>query len=250
MNHTAIRSFSLLLLALPAFARAAPPPSYVMEQWSQPGNCEMPQRRHAADHASGDGVSAQVLTQRYLGVLDEVIAGDEAALKFAHLCDRFDVDFFPGMLPPARAEPWNPSPPQPVGSVFFASVDAPGSTFQQRLEATYTPEQASLALSISSHEDAPVFADDEPGYRYRDMGQACPLRLGQLAEKLAAAGFSKQYDSLEPPSGQFAESDYGVSASFQRGNVAVGASLQGRFVEQRAHPEAACVAEITLSLEK
>ena len=249
MKHAAIRSFSLLLLVLPAFARAAPR-SYVMEQWSQPGNCDMPQRRHAADRASGDGVSAHVLTQRYLGVLDEVIAGDEAALKFAHLCDRFDVDFFPGVLPPARAEPWNPSPPQPVGSVFFASVDAPGSTFQQRLEATYTPEQASLALSISSPEDAPVFADDEPGYRYRDMGQACPLRLGQLAEKLAAAGFSKQYDSLEPPSGQFAESDYGVSASFQRGNVAVGASLQGRFVEQRAHPEAACVAEITLSLEK
>ena len=249
MKHAAIRSFTLLLLVLPAFTRAAPP-SYVMEQWSQPANCETPQRRHAADHASGAGVFAQVLTQRYLGVLDEVIAGDEAALKFAHLCDRFDVDFFPGVLPPARAEPWNPSPPQPVGNVFFASVDAPGSTFQQRLEATYTPEQASLALSISSPEDAPVFADDEPGYRYRDMGQACPLRLGQLAEKLAAAGFSKQYDSLEPPSGQFAESDYGVSASFQRGNVAVGASLQGQFVEQRANPEAACVAEITLSLEK
>ncbi|MBN6103846.1 hypothetical protein JR064_16885 [Xanthomonas sp. CFBP 8703] len=250
MNHAAARPFSLLLLVLPVFARAAPSPSYVMEQWSQPGNCATPQQRHAADRASSDGVSAKILTQRYLGVLDAVIAGDEAALKFAHLCDRFEVDFLPGMLPPPRAEPWNPSPPQTVGSVFVAYVDAPGTAFQQRIEATYTPEEASLSLSISSHADTAASADGEQGYRYRDMDGVCPLRLGQLADRLAAAGFSKQYYSLEPPSQAFAESDYGVSASFRRDKLAVGATLQGLFVEQRAHPEAACVAEISLSLAK
>ncbi|WP_369979895.1 hypothetical protein [Xanthomonas bundabergensis] len=250
MKHAAIRSLSLLVLALPAFARAASPPSYAMEQWRQPGDCDARQQRHAAERTSADSVSATVLTQRYLGVLDAVIAGDEAALKFAHLCDRFDVDFVPGMLPPPRAEPWNPSPPQPVGSVFVAYVDAPGTALQQRIEATYTPEEASLSLSISSHADPAASADGEQGYRYRDMGGTCPLRLGQLADRLAAAGFSKQYDSLEPPSRQFADSDDGVSASFRRDKLAVGATLQGLFVEQRAHPEAACVAEISLSLAK
>jgi hypothetical protein len=77
-----------------------------------------------------------------------------------------------------------------------------------------------------------------------------PVAARPIGGKARRCRISKQYDSLEPPSGQFAESDYGVNASFSRGNLAVGASLQGRFVEQRAHPEAACVAEITLSLEK
>lgn len=240
-----------LLLVLPAFARAAPPPpSYAMEQWTQPGICETQHRRYLADPASADSVSAQALMQRYLGVLDEVIAGDAAALKFAQLCDRFDVDLFESMLPPPYAEPWNPSPPQPVGSVFVAYVDAPGTAFQQRIEATYTPDEASLSLAISSREDPPVAAGSGLGYRYRDMGAACPLRLGQLADRLVAAGFSRQYYSLEPPSREFAESDDGVSASFRRDKLAVGATLQGLFVEQRAHPEAACVAEISLSLAK
>lgn len=251
MKPAVIRPLSLLLLVLPALARAAPPPpSYAMEQWSQPGSCDTQHRRSPAHPASADGVSAQVLMQRYLGVLDEAIAGDQAALKFAHLCDRFEVDFVPGMLPPPRAEPWNPSPPQPVGHVFAAYVDAPGTAFQQRIEATYTPEEASLSLAISSREDPPVAAGSAPGYRYRDMGEACPLRLGQLADRLAAAGFSKQYYALESPKPEYADTDYGVNASFERDKLAVGATLQGRFAEQRAHPEAACVAEITLSLTK
>jgi hypothetical protein len=250
MQHAAIRSFSLLLLALPAFARAAPSPAYVMEQWGQPDTCATQRQRYLADPMYTDSVPAPVLMQRYLGVLGEVIAGDAAALKMAHLCDRFDVDFFPGMLPPPYAEPWNPSPPPTVGYVFAASIDAAGTAFKQQIEATYMPEQASLSLSISSQEDAPVPADSGIGYRYRDMGEACPLRLGQLAEMLAAAGFSKEYYSLEPPKPEYADTDYGVNASFERDKLAVGATLQGRFVEQRADPEAACVAGITLTLAK
>lgn len=251
MQRAAIRSLSLLLFALPAFARAAPPlPPYAMEQWSQPGDCDTQHRRHAADPTSASGVPARVLMQRYLGVLDEVVAGDPAALKFAHLCARLGVDFHPGALPPPRPEPWNPSPPQPVGSVFTAYVDAPGGAFQQSLEATYLADSASLSLSFSSNGDTPAFPPDVPAYRYRGMGDACPLRLGQLTGKLAAAGFSKEYGSLEPPKPDYADSDYGVSASFQRDGLAVAATLQGPFVEQRADPEAACVARITLTLAK
>ncbi|KAB7780752.1 hypothetical protein [Xanthomonas sp. LMG 12459] len=250
MQRAAIRSIPLLLFALPAFARAAPPPSYAMEQWSQPYTCEAQHQRYLADPEQDSSVPAHVMMQRYLGVLDAVIAGDEAALTLRHLCDRFDLDFFPGMLPPPYAEPWNPSPRPPVGNVFAAFVDAAGMAFTQEVEAKYLPDRASLSLSISSKEDAPVAAGSGLGYRYRDMGDACPLRLGQLADRLAAAGFSKEYFAVEPPPPQYADTDFGVGASFQRDKLAVGATLQGTFAAQRTHPEAACVAGITLSLEK
>jgi hypothetical protein len=249
MKHAVLRPLWLCLLLLPACARAAPP-SYAMEQWSQPYTCEAQHQRYLADPEHAAGVSAHVLMQRYLGVLDAVIAGDEAALTFAHLCDRLDLDFYSGMLPPPYAEPWYPAPPPPVGNIFAASVDAAGTAFTQEIEVKYLPNQASLSLSISSQEDAPVAAGSGLGYRYRDMGDACPLRLGQLADRLAAAGFSKEYYAVEPPPPQHADTDYGVSASFQRGDLAVGATLQGTFAAQRTHPEAACVSGITLSLEK
>ncbi|MBB5942386.1 hypothetical protein [Xanthomonas sp. 3307] len=236
-------------LTLPATAAAAPP-AYAMEPWSQPGICQAQHQRRLDAAAYADNVSTQVLMHRFLDVLDAVVGGDTTALKLAHLCDRLDVDLVPGVLPPSRPEPWNPAPPPPVGYVFTAYAEAAGTAFRQRIEATYTPEQAVLSLSTSSPEDAPVASGSELGFRYRDMRDACPLRLGQLADRLAAAGFSKEYYALEPPAPDAADSDFGVSASFRRDALAVGAVLQGPFVDQRAHPEAACVAEITLSLAK
>ncbi|MET0551289.1 MAG: hypothetical protein ABW002_18695 [Xanthomonas sp.] len=228
-----------LVLVLPALAAAAPPaaPAYTLEQWRQPDHC---------DAAAADDVALTpaILTQRYLDVLAAVIAGDTTALQLPQVCARFGKALHQGLLPPARPEPWNPDPPQPIGSVFDASVAAP---FQQTLQALYLPESMTLSLSSRARDEPPPsFADDAPPPR--DLGTACPLRLGRLADALLAGGFSAQYDGMTPPAQAEMQPDRGVVVRFERDRVAVGVSLLGAFAAQRRQPQAACVGDVSLSL--
>ncbi len=243
--YTTLISFGLAVTAA-AWSAASPAQlPYEMRSWSQAGSCDSQRQHQSGNYTFDEGMPAQILIQRYLTVVDEVVAGHSAALKVANLCNALGVYFFSVPLPPGRPEPWNPSPPQPVGNVFVALLNEPEAPDSHiRLEANYIPDHMSLSLSFDSTNDKGSASD----HRYRDMSGTCPLKMGELTKRLVAAGFSQEVYLIEPSANQSANSDSAISVVFQRGNVSIGATSQGLSVNQHANPQTACVASIDINL--
>lgn len=239
-----------LLLALAASAQEPHTPqhapaasTYDMQRWAAPGRCDPP----SGDGREIDDADIATQTRRFLAVLDAAIDQGAEALRLEQLCQRIPVAFIPGLMPPARAEPWNPNPAQPVGLVAMALTHRAGQPYAQSITATYTP--SGITVSLSTFDDGPTpYPPGARGYLVQDMGSACPLRLAALSHQLAGAGFNEQRDGMTPPALDFADFDSGVSVSFERPGQLVRVRLQGLFAEQRRHPDAACVAAIELAI--
>lgn len=246
--RAAITLSALFLLVEPGASAAPTREPYNMKLWAEPGNCDQ-QLAHESESRKVFSIAPiREQMDHYLTILSEVITGDQTALKLPRICEAFGVDFVPGLLPPAHAEPWNPSPPPPTGYVFNAFTEESGTQYVQHVEATYTPSRATLSLSTTLDEARQSYLFDGRDYVHRDMGKDCPLRLHELTRNLATYGFSKKYYSLKIPDAQFAPFDTGVSVSFQRDNdeLVIKATLQGRFVDQRTNPDASCLAKISI----
>ncbi|MFO3703589.1 hypothetical protein ACI6Q5_01065 [Xanthomonas codiaei] len=248
-SHLAVALTVVALLTAPGAHAAPPAENDALLQWSQPGDCGRQRVRKADPSSVFDAVSIREQTERYLGLLSEVTAGNRTALKLTHLCTAFGVDFVQGLLPPARAEPWNPSPQQPIGQVFTAFTQEAGTPYQQRIEVTYRPGGLSFSLFTTVDGTGDSDASDKHDSMQRDMGQHCPLRLSELIQRMTRAGFVGEYTGLQAPDEELAIFDDGVGISFRRGNekTVVDATLQGRFVDQRASPGTSCVASISLA---
>jgi hypothetical protein len=235
-----------LLLALASAVQDPPTPpapaasAYDMQRWAAPGRCEP--TPGDSPQAGDAGLAAR--TARFLAALDAGIEQGAQALRLDQLCKRITDEFFPGLLPPARPEPWNPDPPQPQGQVFQASIRYPGTpSYTQHIDVTYTP--ANLTLSLSTTVDDPDRDQaGERGYLYQDMGPACPLRLAALSRHLRGRGFSERRYGLVPPDAAAAHDDSGVRVGFEHAGQSVEVELQGRFEDQRRDPDNACVERI------
>lgn len=239
-----------LLLALastvqdPPTQQAPAPSAYDMQRWAAPGRCEP---RSGDGRQVGDAALARQ-TGRFLAALDAGIEQGAQALRLEQLCQRITDEFFPGLLPPARPEPWNPDPPQPQGWAFQASTRYPGPpSYTQHIDVTYTPANVTLSLSTTV-DDLDRDQANERGYLYQDMGQACPLRLAALSQRLTGRGFSEQRYGLAPPDAAAARYDSGVSVGFERPGESVEVQLQGRFEDQRRDPDNACVESIAFTV--
>ncbi|MCC4600129.1 hypothetical protein [Xanthomonas melonis] len=247
-THLAVALTVVALLTEPSAHAALPGESDAMLQWSQPGNCGRQRVRKPDPSDVFDAVSIREQTERYLGFLAEVMTGDQSALRLTRLCTAFGVDFVQGPLPPAHAEPWNPSPQQPTGHVFTAFTQEAGTPSRQQIEVTYRPSGIAFSLFTNLNHTGDSAVSGEPGAVQADMGQHCPLRLDELTQRMARAGFVGKYDGLQAPDEELAIFDDGVGVSFRRGNekIVVDATLQGRFIDQRANPGASCLASISL----